>query len=71
MHHPVRVVISSSHDLRRRQRTPQPVSTPTLPNVTVTYQYPVSEHIGRLPCIGLDTGHIPNTRPDTSPINRR
>lgn len=48
----------------RPQRTPPPAITPTIPVKSVTYEYPVSEHVGRIPLIGLDSGAIPKTRPD-------
>jgi hypothetical protein len=61
----------------RAQRTPPPQPTvaqlmdqpkPATPYYGRTLP---DEGIGRIPCIGLDSGAIPQTRPDTSPINQR
>ena len=40
------------------------------PTLTTTAQWTPTDHIGRIPCIGLDSGHIPGTRPDTSAITQ-
>lgn len=59
----------------RRQRSPQPASIeqawPT--DATAYHATPAtsSDHIGRFPTIGIDTGHIPGTRPDQSSITQR
>lgn len=39
-------------------------TTPAPTPNTVTLWTPSDRH-GRIPCIGLDSGHIPGTRPDT------
>ena len=64
----------------RAQRTPAPAPTvaelmsepkPATPYYRGYGRTLPDEGIGRIPCIGLDSGAIPQTRPDTSPINQR
>lgn len=42
----------------------QRATPPTDIRTTIETWTPSDRH-GRIPCIGLDSGHIPNTRPDT------
>ena len=52
---------AAAHALHIQQSTPTPELGPT----TAAGWVP-SDGIGRIPCIGLDSGHIPGTRPDTA-----
>ncbi len=44
------------------ERSAEPVDLRT----TVTETWVSSDHHGRIPCIGLDSGAMPGTRPDTA-----
>lgn len=70
-----RVPTSDGAHRIRAQRTPAPTVATLMdaPKPATPYYGRTlpDEGIGRIPCIGLDSGAIPQTRPDTSPINQR
>jgi hypothetical protein len=71
-----RVRSSDGEHRIRAQRTPPATTVAQLmsePKPATPYYGRTlpDEGIGRIPCIGLDSGNIPGTRPDTSPINQR
>jgi hypothetical protein len=72
-----RVSQSDGEHRIRAQRTP-PASVPELMDAPANpkpyYERPgryLPGQLGRFPTVGLDEGAIKNSRPDTSPINKR